>query len=75
MYTATLHCIVSVCCFVQYFFGEDILVGPITGPVDNVTLLAKKEIWIPEVGKLNNMLTISPTHHVYLLSGCVYFVG
>ena len=33
----------------QYFFGADILVAPVTQPVDNITQIVEKEIWIPEV--------------------------
>ena len=33
----------------QYFFGADILVAPVTQPVDNVTQMVEKEIWVPEV--------------------------
>ena len=33
----------------QYFFGADILVAPVTQPVNNITQMVEKEIWIPEV--------------------------
>ena len=33
----------------QYFFGADVLVAPVTQPVDNITQMVEKEIWIPEV--------------------------
>ena len=33
----------------QYFFGANILVAPVTQPVDNITQIVEKEIWIPEV--------------------------
>ena len=33
----------------QYFFGSDILVAPVTQPVDSTTQIATKDIWIPEV--------------------------
>ena len=33
----------------QYFFGADILVAPVTQPVDNITQMMEKKIWIPEV--------------------------
>jgi len=33
----------------QYFFGSDILVAPVTQPVDSITQIATKDIWIPEV--------------------------
>jgi len=32
----------------QYMFGDDILVSPITAPIDSSNLLADKEIWLPE---------------------------
>ncbi|CEM04239.1 unnamed protein product [Vitrella brassicaformis CCMP3155] len=31
----------------QYYFGDDMLVAPVTAPVDNTTGLAEKKIWIP----------------------------
>lgn len=34
----------------QYMFGNDLLVAPITEPVDPITLMTTKQIWIPEVG-------------------------
>ena len=33
----------------QYFFGADILVTPVTQPMDNITQMVEKKIWIPEV--------------------------
>ena len=33
----------------QYFFGADILVAPVTQPMDNITQMVEEEIWIPEV--------------------------
>ena len=38
-----------MCFTLQYFFGPDILVAPVTHPVDNITEMATKMIWIPEV--------------------------
>jgi alpha-glucosidase len=32
----------------QYLFGEDILVAPITGPVGLETMVAEKDVWLPE---------------------------
>jgi alpha-glucosidase len=32
----------------QYMFGPDLLVAPVTQPVDPTTLMVSKEIWIPE---------------------------
>ena len=52
MYTAIyivaiiLHCVVM---HTQYFFGADILVAPVTQPMDNITQMMEKKIWIPEV--------------------------
>lgn len=34
----------------QYMFGSDLLVAPVTEPVDTVTQMVTKLIWIPEVG-------------------------
>ncbi len=31
----------------QYMFGPDLLVSPITAPVDTTSLLAEQEIWLP----------------------------
>lgn len=33
----------------QYMFGSDLLVAPVTQPVDATTQMVSKEIWIPEV--------------------------
>ena len=33
----------------QYMFGPDLLVAPVTQPVDSVSQMVSKEIWIPEV--------------------------
>ena len=51
-----LHALVWRCCLVstvlshfQYFFGDDLLVAPVTQPVDSATQMVPKEIWIPEV--------------------------
>lgn len=33
----------------QYFFGPDILVSPVTSPVDIHTEMVTKQIWIPSV--------------------------
>ena len=33
----------------QYMFGADLLVAPVTQPVDPVTQMVTKQIWIPEV--------------------------
>ena len=41
-----LHCVVM---HTQYFFGADILVAPVTQPMDNITQMVEKKIWIPEV--------------------------
>jgi alpha-glucosidase (family GH31 glycosyl hydrolase) len=32
----------------QYMFCNDILAAPITSPIDSISLLASKEIWLPE---------------------------
>ena len=48
----------------QYFFGSDILVAPVTQPVDNATQMATKEIWIPEV-----LRTLPP--HIKIVRGRV----
>ena len=45
----------------QYFFGADILVAPVTQPVDNITQMVEKEIWIPEVTVNLHKLTHSIT--------------
>ena len=33
----------------QYIFGSQIIVSPIVAPMDNITELAAKSIWLPEV--------------------------
>ena len=33
----------------QYMFGSDLLVAPVTQPMDTTTQMVTKEIWIPEV--------------------------
>ena len=33
----------------QYYFGEDILVAPVTQPLNSSSELVFKDIWIPEV--------------------------
>lgn len=37
----------------QYMFGPDLLVAPVTEPVDPVTQMVTKHIWIPEVRGLH----------------------
>ena len=32
----------------EYIFGDNILVSPVTSPIDSSNLLAEKEIWLPE---------------------------
>ena len=32
----------------EYMFGDDILISPVTTPIDSSNLLAEKEIWLPE---------------------------
>ena len=44
------------CTHTQYFFGANILVAPVTQPVDNITQIVEKEIWIPEVAWLRREL-------------------
>ena len=34
---------------IQYYFGPDILVSPVTAPVDTNTEMVTKQIWIPSV--------------------------
>ena len=34
---------------IQYYFGPDILVSPVTSPVDINTEMVTKQIWIPSV--------------------------
>lgn len=31
----------------QYLFGESFMVSPIVAPVDNVTQIAQKDVWVP----------------------------
>ena len=47
----------------QYMFGRDLLVAPITQPVDPTSLMVTKEIWIPEV-RSTYMYTHWPLGHV-----------
>lgn len=42
----------------QYMFGNDLLVAPVTEPVDPITQMVIKKIWIPEVG--------SPHRYIYM---------
>jgi alpha-glucosidase (family GH31 glycosyl hydrolase) len=35
-------------CKNEYMFGDDILVMPITAPMDSVTMLSKVNVWLPE---------------------------
>jgi len=32
----------------QYMFGEDLLVSPVTEPLDSLSLLAEREVWLPD---------------------------
>lgn len=35
----------------QYMFGEQLLVSPILTPMDNVTMLSEKTVWLPPVSR------------------------
>ena len=43
----------------QYMFGPDLLVAPVTQPVDPTTGMATMDIWIPEVDSLSSPLQLS----------------
>ena len=40
----------------QYMFGPDLLVAPVTQPVDPASLMVTQEIWIPEVSSTHKFL-------------------
>lgn len=48
-YTILSYIIKVILLLIQYYFGDDILVAPVTETVNNDTQVASKKIWIPKV--------------------------